>query len=81
MIRLSNADARRLVKLLDDAQLLVREHALTQSYRRDACKFLRERILADYHDRQWNRAVHLADAMTEAGGDLQVRLDAVENAA
>lgn len=81
MIRLSNADARRLVRVLDQAAVLLREHAAEQSYRRDACRAVRERILADYHQRQHEHALAVADAVTEAGGGVLLRLDAAEPAA
>lgn len=81
MIRLTNAETRRIVRLLDKAQAMIREHAAEQSYRRDACRFLRERILTDYHQRQVETAHETADALTETGGDLLMRLDAAADPA
>lgn len=81
MIRLTNSDARALVALLEHAQTALREYALYQAYRRDACKAMRERILADYHHRQWTSAIALADDVTDAGGALLARLDAASAAA
>jgi hypothetical protein len=81
VIRLSNADARRLVQLLDAAEQIDREHAVVQSYRRDACRFLREKILADYHDRRWSSAVDLAASLADAGGTILVKVEEAHTAA
>ncbi|MDQ1628092.1 MAG: hypothetical protein QOI54_1836 [Actinomycetota bacterium] len=81
MIHLSNTDARRLVKTLDAAQAGLREYAADQSYRADAYRLMRERIMAAFHRRQADSAGDLAEALTELGGLLLVRLDAVDDAA
>lgn len=81
MIHLSNVDAKRLVKLLDQAATIARQHAAEQSYRRDACRAVRERILTDYHDRQHRAALDVADDLVDQGGRLLVRIEAADSAA
>jgi hypothetical protein len=73
VVQISNADARRLLRLLDDASALARQHAAEQSYRRDACAATRERILANYHQMQAEGALALADRAEEFGALLADR--------
>jgi hypothetical protein len=64
VLRMSNADAAALRRLLDAAADMLREYAAEQSYRRDAMKAIRERMLAEYHDHRTNDALAMIDAMT-----------------
>jgi hypothetical protein len=78
VIRLSNADTRRLVKDLDHAQAMLREYAADQSYRADAHRIMRDRIMAEYHRQQAETAGELADAITETGGRLLALVESAE---
>jgi hypothetical protein len=60
---MSNADAEKLRRLLLAAEKHVREHAVEQSYRRDAMRAIRERYLERYHQSQWESAAMVADAL------------------
>jgi hypothetical protein len=78
VIRLSNADSRRLVKQLDHAQAMLREYAADQSYRADAHRIMRDRIMAEFHHRQAETASELADDLTETGGRLLALVESAE---
>ncbi len=60
---MSNSDAAALRRLLEAATDMLREYAAEQSYRRDAMKAIRERMLADYHDHRTSDALAMIDAM------------------
>ena len=63
MRHISDDLAQSLDGLLGECYDLAREHAAYQSYRSDAAKAMRERILADYHAGQALRALTLARSL------------------
>jgi hypothetical protein len=65
VLQISNADAANIRRLLLAAETHCRERAVEQSYRRDAMKFLGERLLREYHHNRHQDALGIADALAE----------------
>lgn len=66
MWNLTNRDADRLARLLDEAQLFVRELAGEQARRENAMRAIGERNLATYHDMHHEHALRVADELRDA---------------
>lgn len=67
MLQLTNRDARTLARALLTANEMLRDHAANMLYRARASKYVRDRVMADYHERQHQNAI---DAATDIQGIL-----------
>jgi hypothetical protein len=71
MRHITEETARLLDRVLATAEQISREHAAHQSYRRDAAKVMRERILTGYHQAQAEMALALAAELRQLRTQLQ----------
>lgn len=56
-------------RTLARAEAVARQHAAEQTYRRDAMRAIRERLMADYHARQAEEASSVAEALAALRAD------------
>ncbi len=60
---MTNYEAAELRRLLGFTLEALREHAAEQSYRRDAMKAIRERLLSEFHERRAQESLQLRAAL------------------
>lgn len=76
---LSLTDARKLLKLLEQAQRVAGEHAAEQAWRADAMHAIKERLVEVYHRNQAADACELIDKLRATRDDLAARIDLEDN--
>ena len=70
MINIADGDARKMLTLLSELPDLLRDYAADQSYHRDGAKYVRDRTMAQYHDRHREQALTLAETVDQLAATL-----------
>lgn len=73
MLNLTNRDADRLARLLDEADLFMRELAGDQARRGQAMRVIGDRNLALYHEMHREHALRVADELRDAATHARER--------